>query len=282
MKTVLDRVQPSDVVLEPFPHIVVRGALDESHYRRLEATFPRLELFLRGESAPSNRRFNLNAIDLLALADGARAGGEELDPIWREHALAHTRPEFFRRVLELFAPHMRRVHPELEARVGALEALRPGVRFLDDYANADVLLDATAVINTPVRDRATSVRRGHLDKPHKLYSGLFYMRHPRDHSGGGDLELYRFRDGAPRGLRGSDVADRHLVLAKTIRYERNVLVMYPNHLHALHGVTAREPGPYPRRLLTFASDLARRHYDLDAYQDPMEVPATVENTGLAS
>lgn len=262
MKTVLWKARPADVRLEPFPHLVVRDAMDEGIYRHLCERFPPIDVFTGGAAPPSNRRFNLNAVDVLA--------DERLDPLWREHVRLHTSSEFFHRVLDLFEDHIRRLNPGVEAGLGPLRELRVGLRHRDDYAAADLLLDATVVINTPVVGRPSSVRRGHVDKPHKLYSGLFYMRHPEDRAAGGDLELYRFRGGRPGGFHDREVPDRWLERVATVRYEPNVLVMYPNCVGALHGVTVREPGPYPRRLLTFASDLARAQFDLAPFQQRAE------------
>lgn len=43
MKTLLSKVQASDVIAEPFPHIVVRNALDEALCAKLIAEYPSID-----------------------------------------------------------------------------------------------------------------------------------------------------------------------------------------------------------------------------------------------
>jgi hypothetical protein len=85
------------------------------------------------------------------------------------------------------------------------------------------------------------VRRGHLDLPNRLYSGLFYMRGADDATPGGDLELLRWKTGTPVDVTRYQIPDDELAVARTVPYAANVFVLFVNSPHALHGVTPRPP-----------------------------------------
>ena len=80
----------------------------------------------------------------------------------------------------------------MQRRIGKIDNWKAGTKYIDDYSNANVLLDAPISINTPVTNTPSSVIRGHIDKSAKLFAGLFYLRLPDDTSTGGDLEIYKF------------------------------------------------------------------------------------------
>jgi hypothetical protein len=55
-------------------------------------------------------------------------------------------------------------------------------------ATTSVAIDCSIGINTPVKEKGTTVRGPHHDDPMELWAGLLYMRHDKDISTGGDLE----------------------------------------------------------------------------------------------
>ena len=79
MHTVLSSASKADVELDPFPHVVVRHALDEEWAERLMAEFPALETVVGDATYSSNERFDLSAAKALvhpadALVTHRRAG----------------------------------------------------------------------------------------------------------------------------------------------------------------------------------------------------------------
>jgi hypothetical protein len=259
-------IEAAEVRTDPFPHLVVSPALPDATVTALLDTVPP-EHVLRGDKRPgSNRRFSFPAHEALS--------HEQVGPIWRALVEACTSQEFFGRLMTVFAPWLRRTYPDLEARVGPIERLRAGMRFRDDFDAADVLLDALISINTPVTGRASAVRRAHVDSPHKLFAGLLYLRGPADDSRGGDLELFRFRGGT-RVFRDAEVTEQDVEAVATVPYARNTLVIYPNSLHALHGVTVRQPTPHTRLFLNLVGELREPLFDLAAHQKPDLVRAVV-------
>ncbi len=237
MDTVVSRLTPSDVVRHPFPHVVVRDALDAEICDRLIAEFPPLEVVAQGQSYYSNQRFSYHGNEAM---DDPR-----LSPLWRDLVRTHQSQAFLDQMLWLFADSIHDSYPWFAARLGALDGLRAGVRFHDTFEDADVLIEAQPSINTPVTGPPRSVRAGHLDNPNKLFVGLFYLRHPDDESSGGDLELYRYATRRPV-FDGHEIDRRYIEPIETVRYERNVAVLFLNTPDSLHGVTPRSNTPTSR------------------------------------
>lgn len=258
MQTLLAHVDSSRVLAEPFPHLVVENALPEDLCLELIAEYPPLEVITREQGPTSNQRFSLSASEIMGC-------DTRLSPLWQEFVRQHTSAHFYAQVVNLFGEHIRACYPTLEGTVGALEELSTGVRFTDTGAEADVLLDAQICVNTEVIGAPSAVRRVHVDSPNKLFTGLYYLRHPDDNSAGGDLELYRFK-GSPRGFRMAELEDRYVEVVKTIRYQRNTLVMFINTVDALHGVTERAVTPFPRYFFNLVGEIRQPLFDLERYQ----------------
>jgi len=252
------------LVSEPFPHLVLPDALPEDLCACLMAEFPPTEWIAGRHEAGDNRRWSWPAARTLSDA--------RLSPAWRELIRFHTSPAFLAQVVRAFREPLRRLYPRLEAELGPGETWRAGVRGRDDFEAADVLLDAQICINTPVA-APTSVRGFHVDRPDKLFAGLYYLRAPDDRSCGGDLQIARFR--AARRFREYEIDERDVEVVRTVPYARNVLVMFLNGRDAVHGVTPRAVGPQPRRFVNLVGALRRPLFDLGPDQAPRQglVPA---------
>lgn len=257
MQTLLDNLKRCQVLTEPFPHLVVANALPEDLCLELTSEYPPLDLIAGSAELSSNQRFSMSAAEALNCA--------RLSPLWREFVRMHISEAFFAQVINLFGDHIRSVYPSIERDIGPLGELSAGVRYMDAGPNPDVLLDAQICVNTRVVGTPSAVRRVHVDSPNKLFTGLYYLRHPDDTSTGGDLEIYKFQR-TPRGFRMAEIDDRYVELVKTIKYQRNTLVMFVNNVHALHGVTERQITPFPRYLFNLVGEVKRPLFDLEKYQ----------------
>jgi hypothetical protein len=254
--SLLSRIEPAHVVAEPFPHVIARDVLDEQVCDRLIAEFPASDVVAEGQPPGSNRRFSYSA--------GKALGDARLSPLWREFVGAHVAQAFLDGLLGLFGDHVVRLYPQLR---GTVRSARAGIRNADGFDRADVLLDAQVSINTPVIGRGTSVRTAHVDDPHKLFAGLFYLRHPGDDSRGGDLELYRLK-GRRFAFHGGPYMEKTYVeRVATVRYEKNVLVLLVNSLHSLHGVSVRDATPWTRCFLNLVAEVDTPLFDLAAHQE---------------
>ena len=74
--SILARLRESDLVPEPFPHLVVRDALDPDYYAELARTFPAMSIIAGDQPLANNRAYRLPA---------PRALSEpEVPAVWRE------------------------------------------------------------------------------------------------------------------------------------------------------------------------------------------------------
>lgn len=241
--SVLAGVTPAAVVDSPFPHVVIRNALDPAYCARLLKAMPPIETLAQGRTVGSNQRVSYPC--------SAARTDPSISPTWRRFLDGHVDQAFFDAMMSAFGSALRRLHPRFETRCGRIDRLRVGLRGREDFDRADVLLDAQICANTPALGRASSVRGAHVDAPDKLFVGLYYLRHPADTSTGGDLQLY----GSRRERWRRAAAASRFELFRTIPYGHNVLVLFLNSIRSVHLVTERSPTPHPRLFVNFVGEV---------------------------
>ncbi len=251
MHSLLEGVTAADVRTDPFPHVIIPDALDPALYTALADSFPAFSRIAWDSKGPlpNNRRFALPAQAILDAPD--------LPECWKDFAALHSGPDFLAAVATLFGDHW---HPDLLAALdGHLTGHTSSRLALWDGPDdgGRIRQDARIEINTPVRDRPSSARGPHLDTPNRLYSGLFYMRAPEDDSIGGELVLYRWRDGARRTADSFQLPDEAVAEVVRIPYRANQFVLFPQGGDALHGVGLRHPTPHLRRYVFITAELAQ-------------------------
>lgn len=237
MTSILAKVRPSDVRNEPFPHVVIEGALPPFEYAQLSALYPHLHFFTGGAHTAGNKVINRSAKVL---------SRQTIPEPWREHIDYHTSSKFYLDVLRVFLAHAHELHPSVP-----WSKLRTGIRGLDTYGpEMDLGMDALFWINTPVRDHPSSVRGRHLDDPKKLYNGLLYFRHPDDDlAEGGDFIIWE--------QIGRKQWREHTV----VPYRANTLIFFLNTPNAWHGVRPREVSNLPRRAIAYVGELGYPLFD---------------------
>ena len=245
VQSILHKADARNVVEDPFPHLVIREALDPALYERLASEFPADELLTMGKHPGNNKKHFFGAS--AALTD------ERISLLWRNFFKYHVSGYFYREVLKLFDRHIRRLYPDLPARLKKEpKRLRTGVRRLD--LSAEAFMDCQFAINSPVLESSSTVRGPHLDGPDTLYQCMLYFRDERD-SAGGDLELYRFKEGVDLSPVGPKAIDPALVSrVKTVAYEKNTLIVFLNSPRSLHGVSHRSVTPFTRRYVGILCD----------------------------
>lgn len=250
MQSLLANITPADIRTDPFPHVVARDVLPADLYADLCAGFPSFAEIAWNPAdrpPPSNRRFD-KSTHMLQL-------DERTSPAWVAFSTWHASAAFYAQVVALFADHwpaaLRRVMggdmTGLPCRLlRRWELLEPGM----------VTLDARIEINTPVTGAGSVSRGPHLDTPNRLYSCLFYLRHPDDDSVGGDLELYRWRQGPTGDIAAFQQPAAAVEHVATIPYRANQMVIFPQGIDALHGVSLRHPTPHMRRYVFITAEIA--------------------------
>lgn len=249
MNSILQKVTRADVVLRPFPHVVIDGALEEDVYAQLSSAFPPSEAIVDGRTVENNAPYRMAAARLLS--------DPRVAEVWKEFARYHTSAAFFREVLSIFGDAMRELHPSLPA----LDEARTSIRGAEPFA--DVALDCQPCWGAPVT-RASSSAPCHVDRPVTLFAGLLYCRLPGDDTAGGDLELYRFR-GWERRYDATRQVDASLVEpVRRIPYAANRLVFFLQSPHSLHGVTVRAVTPWPRLHVNFLAEMQTKVFELES------------------
>jgi hypothetical protein len=193
---------------------------------------------------------------------------------WRDFVCYHTSQEFLDEVMNKLGSIIRVAYPALETALRKKRAdapTRAGVRHLSDTgAVCDIALDCQIGVNSPVSIEGTSVIGPHVDNPKELCAGLFYLRDQSDDSEGGGLTLYRWND--PRTIHFFDkryIDPRLVSPRRTIAYRPNRFVWLLNSLDGIHGVTAKQPSPHPRRLCNIIAEVyptMPRLFEVEPYQ----------------
>jgi hypothetical protein len=250
MRSLLAGVTPAHIKREPFPHIVIPDAMDPALYDQLAGSFPpfsRIAWSDLRDKLPNNRRYLMMAKLIMEAPD--------LPTCWKDFVGLHSSREFLAEVAALFEGEW---HPDLlktlDGDLTAHQTDRLDLRLIAEN-RPRISQDARIEINTPVRDTPSSVRGPHLDTPNRLYSGLFYMRAPEDDSIGGDLVLYRWRDGPKGDVNAYILPPDSVEEVVHVPYRANQLVLFPQGISALHGVSARHPTPHMRRYVFITAEL---------------------------
>lgn len=246
--SLLSRVSSADIVTEPFPHVCIPDALPADLYAQLAAHYPGFDrIGWAGDRAPaSNHRFQLSAWPAGNMPNMA--------PVWRNFLAYHASSAFFAQVVALFADHWPAAL--IERCGGSLLGHPMGLILRDRPSTGMIVQDARFEINTPVTGPASVSRGCHLDIPERLFTGLFYMRANDDTSRGGDLQLFRWRD-APTDITAFEQPDHAVEAVLTIPYRANQLVLFPQSINALHGVSMRHPTAHTRRYVFVTAELDR-------------------------
>lgn len=224
--------------------------MPDDDYQKLSAGFPpfsRIGWECPPERVPNNKRYAVSAHVIM--------NNPDFSPAWREFAALHSSPEFFAEVATLFEGHWPQAL--LDALGGGFAGHSIGrlTTLVADGAQR-IQQDARIEINTPVRDVPSSSRGPHLDTFNRIFTCLFYLRAPEDDAVGGDLILYRRRNGPAPKLDSYSLPDDAVEEVAVIPYEANRLVIFPQSVHSLHGVGLRHPTPHMRRYVFITAELA--------------------------
>jgi hypothetical protein len=254
MMSLIEAIERAPILQEPFPHVVIDGALPTEAYQALSKGWPSLETFVTGKPYHQNFRYNLFAKELMT---------EKFAPAVREFTKVHSSYALYSTVLRKFRGFYVSQFGEAKYRE-LIDEKRVGLRKRDSFETHDVLVDSTFAINTPNSTGDTTVRGPHIDKLFKLYGGLYYLRLPHDESTGGDLILYRAKAEAFQASQNDlsstsggarmEISPQNVEEVKTIPYAANRLVLYPNGVKMIHAVSVRSQTPVERRLITLVAD----------------------------
>ena len=257
--SILSNATEADVIMEPYPHLVLKNALDEEIFQQLKEEQPSVDVVLNGRKK-KDTWFDYPAI--LACEN------KQVSRLWQEFMEYHTSAEFFREILRVFENTLKKTHPSLEARLGKkLEALscirrRAGAAKNPDNYEADLSMECQFYVN--FTEQARAVRGPHVDRPTELYAALLYFRSDDDESEGSNLDvckakseatLYPGKNKIKVDQPPMEVVDNKVDIVSTAQYEANTLVFFINSERSIHAVSPRTATPVPRRHINFTGDL---------------------------
>lgn len=253
--SVLERLDPSHIVLDPQPYLYSTEALDPDYYGELAAAYPSLETVAGSGPLENNRAYLRQAREVI--------DNPVIPAIWRDFFAYHTSEDFFREMIAFWRAALDRVYPNLDTLLGTpVDQATIGLRSRGkekalENKSADVMMDCQFGVNSPVKEK-TAVRGPHVDDTHKLYAGLLYFRLPEDSVEGGDLVLYRAKEGSRYFQDGRrDIPERYVEPFRVVPYRANTLVMYLNTPRSIHGVSPRAVTPLYRRYINLQCECYR-------------------------
>lgn len=269
MENVLSRVTKADIIRDPYPHVVVKNALDPSLADALLAAYPTPEYLGRGligmaknGKMPNNLKLRYTSADI--------ARDDQIAPIWKEFNAQHLTFDFFKKYLEIFQDDLCALHPQIKDFLDGITAQDIGVQRIDTYANKKLMLNGEICADSPVTE-VSSVRSLHVDHPTKLGVALLYLRSKDDDSVGGDFEVYRRTSDAPfvmnhiRNIK--EPYRKQFAIVESVPYEHNTLLLFLNSPRSFHGVSPRTITPHVRRLYSVNFDLNFPLFDLSEHAE---------------
>ena len=121
VESVLARLDPKQIVREPYPHVAVQQALDPAYYAELEATYPEIEAIAGRGPLSNNKRYDRSAFDM--------RNDKAIPQIWRDFFAYHSSQAFLADILSFWGSDILREYPDFETRIGkSLAELTSGVR----------------------------------------------------------------------------------------------------------------------------------------------------------
>jgi hypothetical protein len=251
--SVLRDISSLRVETTPFPHIVIKDALNKDLAEFLTKDFP-INAF---NLSKNNKRQDISASNLASYPD--------ISFQWHRLIEFHSSKYFFLQIIDLFKDHLplallRGDHDFKEYNIGT--------RGVDSHSQCDLLMDAQISINSPVI-KESSVRQIHVDNSNKLFSGLLYLRQENDDSVGGNLQLFSwnqdYTDKEKLKFYKEGVDKRHCILEKEIPYQNNICILFLNSINALHSVTPRAQTATVRTFVNLVGELPFHFYTKHTY-----------------
>jgi hypothetical protein len=265
--SILQQVSKAEFSLVPFPHLIIKDALEPSLYAALERDLPSEELVVDGREV----RDTWYDYPACKVKDDPR-----ISPLWREFFAYHVSAAFFAELLRVAGGILREIYPDLERRAQKrLEdfvcRMRPGGRGDPLAEGADISLECQFYVNYTRQPR--TVRGPHVDRPSELFAALLYFRQKDDSSSGGDLQICAAQSDrvypAPNRVRiaelPAEIDPAAVQIVRPVAYQPNTLVLFLNSAKSIHSVSPRTPTNVTRRHINFCGDL---RFDLFSMELP--------------
>jgi hypothetical protein len=259
MNSLLHNLTTDQVIVEPFPHLVVANALDAEFCDQLQREFPPMEAFTQGKAYRDC--FKIQYPSAKSLSE------PYLTERWREFTLAHLAPDVFQDLVRIFRPHLFHEYPDFEQRFGDVDHLRVGTRGMT--GGCDVLMDSQAIIHMPIHCAPAAERGPHLKTLNKPFAAFLFLRSKEDTSVGGELEMFSLKPGVEPVYGKHQVIDHsYLRLEKSVPFTNNTLVVFLNTPRSIQGFGLRSKSELPTTYFNFVATLNGPLFSVDSKQQP--------------
>lgn len=239
--------------LDPFPHIVIENCLPEKIYNQIDANYPDFNI-LDDLVKITGRLSSLKFIDIM------NNKNLNIDSVFYDFFNYHSSHKFLFKLIKIF-----------NSEINSLNVNNKLIHELSQFKNPkdliksnkiDAITTKTPSINinySPLNSNA--IRSVHLDRSQNIFGCLFYLKDDKDIDNGGDLELYSWKYSSDfyKKLYFTDPLDfKHVSFNKTIKYDRNKIVIFINSMDSLHLATNRKENSPIRRHLYVSADLKNK------------------------
>ena len=252
------------VIVDPFPHVVIDDALPEAVHAELCRTMPP-DNYLAGPKYKGPNRYHHRSASELLTDDHVN-----LSATWKRFIEYQLGLEFYRTCLSVFSGFLKDADARTRAETGfGLAELRPTMRHGEAPTNARAWTECQISHVTPA-DKPGSPLAPHVDREVALWAGLYYLRGvgPTE---GGDLVLYRFREGHSREYwKDQMIPTSRVQPVKTISARENRLVMFLHGPDAVHGVTERRPGSSARQAVNLVCKFPFKVWDIGPWRTNLD------------
>lgn len=236
---ILQKATKKNVILDPYPHVLIENALPDHIYDMLDKTWPEELLSSEYENLTDEKGHTKRYLSNKVLKD------KIVDKIWLDFFEYHLSNEFYTYTVDLLEGAIRSFYPDqAESILNGTVAPRDKVNQNSD--NTPFVTDVQFVQNKPLTGTKTS-RTPHLDNPQEIYAALFYMKKKEDDSRGRDLHIYESINGIPSLGKKRTIAEHELRLAKIAPYRPNTVLLFLNCRKGAHSVSTVADTKHVRR-----------------------------------
>lgn len=235
---ILQKVKKNDIIMEPFPHVIIQDAIPNDLYHQLEQTWPEDFLNSGNESITDEKGHTKRYLSNKALTEN------NVSNLWKEFFQYHTSNDFYKYTIDLLSDAITLYYPD-KADLILNSKASPRTEVNQKKSDTPFVTDCQFVMNYPLKNTETS-RTAHLDNPQEIYAALFYMRRNDDFSTGRDLEIFSSDTKFPTLGKKRVIADK-INLEKTCMYKPNSVLLFLNCRHGIHGVSTSPDAVKVRR-----------------------------------
>ena len=165
----------------PFPYFEINNCLPEDVYNALSKDYNEFINFFN-----QNEKIYENNIVLQISSEEFFNTPIFKNSIWYDFIYYHTSKDFLKDIVGIFYEDIIKYFPKISFSDDKIQ--NSGIRSNINNKKKDFVLDCQPGINTKAIKKS-SVRGPHIDNPHEIIGGLFYLSDVDDKDGG-DLQIF--------------------------------------------------------------------------------------------